>query len=199
MVCEPDWFKNMMQWFDKTHIVGVTGPTWIPSEYLKNRDIFKEGLFKKLYCWFFLNNKAGMPGMITKCGANTIGGSFPSPYTQQVQEVDFMEPSQFAVRKWVMKAVDGFDLGFKGVAEWSDVDLTYKIKKYGSVYFCPDVKVIHFPEKEKDDVYDKRLDTASRYSNYCRWADRWIKPTLKHRIYRLFLKTYFYMKGKRWI
>lgn len=196
--CDENWLKNILENFERDEwIVGVTGPTFVPPNYLKNRDIFKDGWFKKFYNRFFLENKQYFPGLITKCGANTYGANFDLTYVNYSQFVDFLEPSQFAVRKWIMEKVNGFDLKYTGVAEWCDVDLCYRIKKYGFLFFDPKIKVTHYPEK--DTIYNKRLDTASRYQNYLRFAKKWVKPGFKHYLYRLFIKSYFYAKGKKWI
>ena len=195
--CYPNWFENMMCWFDETNVVGVSGPTFVPPDNLKNRDVFKGGLFKTFYNFFFLEGRAYVPGKITSCGVNTIGGSFPGPDTSRVWFVDFLEPSAFAIRKWCIDKVGGIDTGYRGVGEWFDTDLCYRVKGFGPLIFAPDVKVIHRPSSGA--TTDKRLATRTRYENYCRWADKFLDKSFKHYLYRLFLKTYFFAKEKRWI
>jgi GT2 family glycosyltransferase len=198
IVAVPKWIENIVTIFDtRKDVVGVTGPTFVPKEYLKNRDIFKKGLVKRLYNRLFLEGKALYPGLITSCGANTYGGDFDTKYSNKSCEVDFLQPAQFAIRKWVLEKVLGFDLEFKGVAEWCDVDLCYRIKNYGKLIYHPEVKVVHYPIN--DNTTKKRLDTKSRYLNYCRFADKYIKNSFKHRLYRLFLFTYYKLKGWRLI
>ncbi len=191
IVAESKWLENIVTIFNtRKDVVGVTGPTFVPQEYLKNRDIFKKGLVKRLYNLFFLEGKELLPGLITSCGANTFGGDFATEYSSIYPcDVDFLQPAQFAIRKWVMEEVRGFDLKFTGVAEWCDVDLCYRIKNYGKLIYHPEVKVTHYPIKDKTTT--KRLDTKSRYTNYCRFADKYINNSFKHQLYRLFLKTYF--------
>lgn len=189
-----DWLKNIVTIFDtREDIVGVTGPTIVPKEYLKNRDVFRGGLIKVFYNWFFLEGKTLLPGRITSCGANTIGANYDTKYTKDPQFVDFLEPSQFAIRKYAVEAVGGFDLGYEGVGEWTDVYLSYSVKPYGKLLFHPQVRVQHCPIK--DTTTAKRLETASRYRNYCRWADKFVKKTFKHKLYRLFLRIYFWSLG----
>lgn len=188
------WLENIVYYFDAYHnVVGVTGPTYVSIEYRKNRDIFKGGLFKLFYNWFFLEGRAYYPGRITSCGVNTIGANYNTLHSLYTQEVDFLEPCQFAIRRWVVEEADGFDLSFTGVAEWCDVDLCYRIKKYGKLMYLPYLSVHHYPEI--DAVTNKRLDTVSRYQNYCRWADRYVNPSFKNKLYRLFLWSYFKLKG----
>jgi GT2 family glycosyltransferase len=137
------------------------------------------------------------PGKISSWGASTLGANYPTFQAYKPQDVDFLEPCQFAFRRALVEAVDGFDLGFEGVAEWCDVDLGYKIRwaTNKSLLYHPDIKVYHYPIKG-DMVYNKRLDTASRYSNYCRWADRWVRKSWKNNTYRLFLKFYYWLKNE---
>ena len=197
-VVNNDWLKSIVTIFDtREDIVGVTGSTYVSDEYLKNRDIFRyRNLFVRiLYDWLALDNKALYPGLISKCGASTLGANYPTTISQQWHYVDFLEPSQFAIRKWVVEKVNGFDLGFEGIGEWCDVDLCYRIKQYGKLLYHPRIKVYHYPIN--DITTNKRLETASRYRNYCRWADRYIKKTFRHRLYRLFLRIYFWWKGRK--
>lgn len=192
------WLEEMVEWLEKCRsIVGITGPTIVPPNYLKNRDILKDTLFRKFYNWFFLDGLGKFPGTISKCGVNTWGGNYFNT-KQTTQWVDFLEPSQFAVRKKDLETIGGFDLGFTGVAEWCDVDLCYRLKKFGNLMFDPKLWVFHYPVKG-DVVYNLRLETKSRYENYCRWADRYVSKSWKHWVYRAFLKVYFFMKGMRWI
>src|SRR3990167_1688579 len=199
IVAEAGWLANIVTIFDtRSDIVGVTGATPVPTEYLKNRDIFKKGgVVKWFYDRFFLEGREYLPGVITRCGANTYGANFHTPYQTEWQYVDFLEPSQFAIRKSVLELVNGFDLGFEGLGEWCDVDLCYRIKQYGALLYHPMVKVYHYPIN--DDTANKRLETASRYRNYCRWANRYIKKSFKHRLYRLFIWLYYKLKGLRLI
>ncbi len=199
VICQYGWLRNIVQWFSKNqNVMGLTGPTYVPPQYRKNRDVFRGGMFKAFYNWFFLEGKAYYPGRITSCGANTLGANYFTNISRRVQEVDFLEPPQFAMRQRVVKKVGGFDLNYGGVAEWCDVDLCYRVKQHGLLLYVPSIKVYHCPEKG-DEVYNKRLDTASRYYNYCRFSLKFLKQTFKHKLYKLFLKSYFYGKGKGWI
>lgn|SRR3990167_7569905 len=196
IITQPKWLENIITIFDtRQDVVGITGLTYVPPEYLKNRDVFKGGLFKIFYNWFFLEGKAYIPGQITSCGANTLGGDYSTPLSNQPWEVDFLQPAQFAIRKEILEKVNGFDLGFEGVGEWCDVDLCYRIKPYGKLIYHPEVKVFHYPIQ--DQTTNKRLETASRYRNYCRWSNKYIKKTFKHRLYRLFLWTYYKLKENK--
>ncbi len=191
-----DWLNTIVTIFvNRKDIVGVTGATYVPNEYLKNRDVFNPSYIGWLYDKIFLDGKKLIPGYISKCGASSHGANYSTDISKKRHYVDFLEPSQFAIRREIMEKVDGFDLGFEGVAEWCDVDLSYRIKKYGKLLYHPRILVYHYPAM--DNITNKRLETASRYRNYCRWADRYIRKTFKHRLYRLFLRIYFFLKENR--
>lgn len=195
--CVDFWFENMMRWFDETNAVGVSGPTYVPTSNLKNRDVWREGLIKDFYNRFFLEGRAYVPGQISTCGVNSIGGSFPGFYTNRFWLVDFLEPSAFGMRRWCVDKVGGIDTYYKGVGEWFETDLCYRIKAFGPLIFAPDVRVVHRPEL--DSTAAKRLDVKSRYINYCYWADKYVDMGFKHYLYRLFLKFYYLLKGGIWI
>ncbi len=198
IVVDKNWLVTIVSIFSfREDIVGVTGPTYVSSSYLKNRDVFKANFVGMIYNRLFLDSKKLIPGQISKCGASTHGANYPTTESTKHWFVDFLEPSQFAIRRNILEKVGGFDLGFEGVGEWCDVDLCYKIKQYGKLLYHPQVRVNHYPIN--DGTTNKRLETDSRYRNYCRWSDRYIKKTFRHRLYRLFLWTYFKLKGLRLI
>lgn len=199
IVCNPNWLQNIVSTFDNNKlVVGVTGPTFVPYDYRQNRDILANTWFRSLYTKLFLDGRGLLPGRISSWGASTIGGNFKTFYTNYSQCVDFLEPSQFALRRNVVEKVGGFDLNYDGIAEWCDVDLCYRIKQCGLLLFIPSVHVTHYPEKG-DEVYKKRLKTNSRYLNYCRFARKFLKPTFKNKLYKLFLKLYFFAKERGWV
>lgn len=200
IVCLKDWLKNIVDCFDyRQDVIGLTGLTIVPPENLKNRDVFRGGIFKWFYNWYFQDNKHLLPGRISRWGVNSIGGSYETDYTTYPQEVDFLEPSMFALRRWVVEGVDGFDLAYNGVGEWCDVDMFQRIKKKYPPYrllFHPSIRAYHLPEQDKA-IYTKRLKTDTRYANYCRFADRFVRPSFRNKVYRQFLRLYFWGKEHR--
>lgn len=211
----PDWLANIVTIFDtRPDVVGVTGPTFIPTARLRNRDVFLDmrwrgrgvinwnffapkNLLKFLYYKLFLGDMAMLPGRITPCGASTVGANYPTGWSEDAQEVDFLEPCQQAMRRSAIEQAGGIDASYEGVGEWFDVDLCYRLKKIGKLIYHPQVKVHHYPSC--DSTADKRKETASRYRNYCRWANKYVEKTPKHYAYRLFIKTYFLLKGNGWV
>lgn len=194
------WLESIVQEFKNPSICGVTGPTYVPFNYHNNRDILKESWFRIVYNWLFLEGKELLPGRITSCGANTYGANYYTTFSKLPQEVDFLEPCQFALRRKDIEAIGGFDLGYSGVAEWCDVDVCFAVKEAtgGKLIYTPSVKVLHLPIKDKT-IYPKRFEAKSRYDNYVRFARRWIKSSPRHYLYRLFLWTYYKLKELRWV
>ena len=137
-----------------------------------------------------------VPGKITSWGANTIGASYDTPCSREWRYVDFLEPSAFSVRRTAIKMVYGFDFAYQGVAEWCDVDLVYRMRRYGyKMIFHPQLYSEHYPVKG-DKVYNLRLKTSTRYRNYVYFANKHLKPSLKNMVYRAFLWSYFMWRGR---
>lgn len=191
---------EMSKLFEDTSIVGVTGNTQVPLFYRRNRDILDSKLSNHLYNKFFLDGQEFVPGKITSCGASTLGANYITKESLKVRDVDFLEPCMFAIRTKEALLAGGFDCCYAGVAEWCDVDLCYKIKRITGkrLVYSPQVRCMHLPIKDKA-IYAKRLDTKSRYKNYITFSKRWVKPNLKHYIYRMFLKVYYSIKGRTWV
>lgn len=202
VVCAPRWFEMLTGIFERNPtIVGVTGPTLVPQADLHSRDIFKyldtHKWLRKFYDRVFLDGKMYTPGYISRAGAASIGANFVTETAKKIHDVDFMEPSQFALRRSVMAKIGGFDLGYDGVAEWCDVDLCFRAREYGRLMYHPAVQTFHHPVR--DAVANKRLETASRYRNYLKFSKKFVQPSWRHYLYRLFLKTYFLGKQKGWL
>lgn len=190
-----DWLQNIVTIFDtRPDIVGVTGPTVVSEEHKRNRDVFRGGFIKVLYNWFFLEGKVYLPGRITSCGVNTLGANYDTKWSREPQFVDFLEPSCFAIRRWIVEREDGFDMGYGGVGEWTDVDLSFRARKYGKLLYHPQVKVQHCPIN--DIIKGKRIETKTRYANYCKFADKFGYKSFKNRLYRLFLRVYFWQLSR---
>jgi len=196
VVCSPGWLEGIKKTFQKyPNVVGVTGPTYVPDIYMGNRDIMKDKWVNKLYNWYFLNNAQGVPGLLMPWGATSLGANYPSEESRKVWKVGFLEPSNYALSRYCAKLVGGFDVGFEGVSEWHELDLFHRMKQYGGLYYHPEIKVQHCPERGS--TFNKRLNTAPRYRNFCRYAKNCLKPSFKLEMYKLFLRVYFYGKQKR--
>jgi len=193
-ILDTGWIRRVLIFFKQNPgMVGYCSRADVPIAFRDNRDIFKHRWFHGIYNWLFLDGMLKSWGYISHCGVNSIGGE---SYHYWKEGADFLEPSAFALRRSAVEKENGFDLGYKGVGEWCDVDLCYRVKKYGFLLYDSLSYVCHFPER--DGIANQRLETKTRYENYCRFADKFIEKTPRHYLYRSFLKTYFWGKQKGW-
>ena len=189
-VCDPGWLEWIIATFDKDEsIAGMSGPSFITSEFRKNRDIFRNPVIKWLYDQLFLSGRAHLPGNITESGAWTTGAankncSYEGP-------VHFLEACNMAFRREVFEEMGGFDEAYKGVGDWSEPDLAFRIRKAGyKLWFSRDARLEHRPSKSG--AFKKRLhDSRNRMANYELFASRWVKPCRQHSLYKQFLKAYY--------
>ena len=193
VVCEPQWLESIVRIFRETDVAGVSGPSYISREYRRNRDIFRFPVLKWIYDLFFLDGKQSLPGHITKAGTWTTGAcdykcSYEGP-------VDFLEACNSAYRADAFRLAGGFDEAYKGVGDWSEPDLAFRIRKNGNnLWFSRDARLEHRPSCSG--AFKKRLrDSRNRLANYELFASRWVKPHWKHDLYKWFLKTYYAIKS----
>lgn len=203
-----DWAKNIVEIFDQNPgIGGVTGPTIVPENLLRNRDIFwfynRSGIWKilaRFWNWFFLEGKMYEPGKLLKSGAWSPGSNFKSCLnTKELQDVDYLEACNISLRKDLVKKAGGFDLEYKGVAEWSELDLAIKVKNLGyRLIFSPKVKTTHYISQSG--IFSKRNFAKLRMENFFRFYFHHIfknRPNyvFKFLIYLLFLNFYWGYKA----
>ena len=91
----------------------------------------------------------------------------------------------------IFRSVGGFDESYGGVGDWSEPDLAFKIRTKGNIlWFCEDAKLEHHPSRSG--AFSKRRDQAMiRMQNYELFSKRWIKPCIKHSLYKLFMRAYY--------
>jgi GT2 family glycosyltransferase len=178
VILEKEYLMYLVDIMDNyPEIIGVSGYT--EERGLENRDSLKYTWLSKLYNYFFM------------------GGGIKKSSQRYSCEIDYLEPSNYAVRRKYVDLTGGFN-NYEGVAEWSDVDFHYTIKKFGILWNCPHLLAIHNPNQ--DATYEKRLDDIwHRYRNFKKFADKHLKNSWKLCIYKLILITYFWLKERRWI
>lgn len=95
--------------------------------------------------------------------------------------------------------VGGFDEQFKGIGDWSEPDLAFRLKEFGGeLWFSRDARLEHRPSR--GGAFKKRQgDSRRRMENYERFAKRWIEPHWKHSLYKQFLRTYYWLKEKGYV
>lgn len=193
VITTPRWFESILKSFNMGYRVGgVSGPAIITNDYRVNRDLFKYKVIKRLYDYAFLEGKARLPGHFTKSGTWTTGACDET--CNYNGKVDYLEACNMAVRRDLFKLVGGFDEEYKGVGDWSEPDLAFKLRKRKyELIFNSDAKLYHCPST--NGAYKFRLEDAkNRMNNYLLFSKRWIKPHWRHSLYKLFLRSYYAFK-----
>ena len=179
VTADKDWAKNLVSIFVKNKTVGgVSGPTIIPAELLKNRLVFwwyaKKNFWAKLWVQLVLDNQPFRVGKITRIGWWSPGSNFPSCLKLKgLVEVDYLEACNMSLRRELVAKAGGFDLGFKGTSEWCELDLALKVKKMGyRLVWSRGVKVEHFVSRSG--VFSKRRNWGERIKNYLKFRQRYL-------------------------
>ncbi len=148
VVTTPGWAEEIVSTLDENKSIGgVSGPTLVRKELIKNRDVFKlynqNGPIAKLWKNFFLEGKAHQPGLILKNGWWTPGSNFPSAKEiKGLKEVDYLEPCNMTYRRKLVKEVNGFDHDY--YKEQSETDIAFRIRNLGvKLAFNPQAVVYH--------------------------------------------------------
>lgn len=178
--------------FDNKDIAGVSGPSFISPQFKNNRDLFKFRPIKWLYDRVFLGRRAHLPGHFTKSGAWTTGAC--EEKCNYVGEVEFLEACNSAYLRSVFNKLGGFDESYKGVGDWSEPDLSFRIRRAGyKLWFSRNARLEHRPSKSG--AFKKRTaDSPNRLANYELFSSRWITPCWQHSLYKWFIKTYYDIK-----
>ena len=177
VIVDKDWAKNLVKIFEKDKkIGGVSGPTIVPEDLLKNRLVFwwygKKNLWSKLWVRLMLDNQPERVGKITRIGWWTPGSNFKSCLKLKgLQEVDYLEACNMSLRRDLVEKVGGFDLGFKGTSEWCEVDLAMRVKKLGyRLVWSRGVNVEH--HVSRSGVFKARKNWGERVKNYLRFRKK---------------------------
>ncbi|MFH1280249.1 MAG: hypothetical protein ABII08_01390, partial [Candidatus Beckwithbacteria bacterium] len=88
-------------------------------------------------------------------------------------EVDYLEACNMALRRDLVKKVGGFDKGYKGTAEWCELDLAMRVKELGyRLVWHRGVRLKH--EVSRAGVYMDRRNIPERVKNYLKFRKRWV-------------------------
>ena len=207
----PQWLQAIVDTFTfHKKVGGVTGPTIIPSKYLKNRDLFiyenkfTHGnsiwrLLGTVYYNWFMEGKPFAVGRWFGSGAFSLGSNFKKSTQEPLQEVDNLEACNFAVATRLLKKIGGFDTLYAGVGEYHEADAAYKIKNSGyKLYFNPKAVLFHKPSR--DGFFHERPNSYLRMINYVVFYMRFIKLNTFKKIlqctsYIIFLWCYYCLTG----
>lgn len=181
------WLRGILEPFKDPKTGGVSGPCIVSEKEKNNRDVFlmNKGLIGWFYKKVILEGRQNEVGKITKSGWWTPGADgsisnfqfFPQTAGSRsggtISNVDYLEACNMALRKDLIKKAGGFDLGFKGTSEWSEVDLAMRVRKLGyKLVFNPRASLYHHVSKEG--VFRARVNAKDRMENFIRYY-------LKHR------------------
>lgn len=208
VVVSKNWAKSIVEILGKhKDIAGVSGPTIVKKELLKQRDVFSFyekkgvlGLLGKFWNWFFLERGQYEVGKIFKSGAWSPGSNFPNSLKiKGLKKVDYLEACNMCLRRDLVAQVNGFDYGFSKVAEWSELDLAMRIKELGyGLVFSSKVWVNH--NISRAGVFPRRTQAKQRMENFFKFYFRHIFKLrldyiFKFLSYVLFLNTYWTYKA----
>jgi len=194
IVATKNWLKEILSCFTYgNRIGGVSGPSIIDSGYRKNRDLFRYPMLKKLYDWLFLDGLEQLPGHITSSGAWTTGACNES--CSYEGRVDFLEACNMAFKREAFEKVGGFDESYRGIGDWSEPDLAYRIRKEGSqLWFNPRAKLYHCPSRSG--AFKLRLtDSKNRFENYLKFSNRHVPYHWRNELYKIFLRCFYAVKS----
>lgn len=189
VICSPGWYEGIVKAFDNPEIAGVSGPAIITKQFRRNRDIFR---FKWIHD-LFSGELCSLPGHFSKAGTWTMGACEES--CDYEGEVEFLEACNMAYRADVFRDFRGFDTEYKGVGDWSEPDLSFRIRRAGhKLWFSRNAKLEHQPSVSG--AFKKRKsDSGNRMANYELFSKRWIEPCWQHRLYKKFMRTYYEIKS----
>ena len=87
-----------------------------------------------------------------------------------------MEACNMSFRRDILQKVGGFSSEYKGVGDWSEPDLAFKVRKLGyKLFFNPKAGLEH--NLSQEGVFTKRgQDSYQRARNFLHFYFKWIKP-----------------------
>lgn len=190
VIVSPQWLHAIVSSFASNHrIAGVSGPALITQEFRRNRDLFNIKWAKYLYDVFFCEGRQRLPGHMLRSGAWTTGASEGD--CNYEGRVDFLEACNMAFRADIFNQLGGFDTEYKGIGDWSEPDLSFRVRRAGyDLWFSRDARLEHQPSRSGA-FKKRRADAKNRMANYELFSRRWIRPCLRHTLYKLFMRTYY--------
>lgn len=214
LVVSRDWIKEIKDTFSQDEkIGGVSGPTIISQDEIANRDAlsfiekFEKGNFfwravGKFYLDFLLEGKVMDVGRILDCGTFTLGSNYPDCLRKHwLIDVDYLEACHMCFRRELVEQVGGFDYIFTGTSEWSEPDLSFRIRRLGyRLAFNPKAVTEH--KVSKQGVFKARTYAFERSVNFINFYYRNIKPDTWQKLtrfhaYLFFMDCYWFYKAIR--
>lgn len=187
VVVAPGWVQGVLEGFQQSSIVGISGPSQIPQIFRSQRDLYRYPTIRKVYDYLFVSLET-RPGHLTQAGTFV-----PDPDWSYEGPVQFLEACNMAWRTEALRSVEGFDEAYGGIGDWSEPDLALRMRRtFGerSLYFSPAVRVEHRPSQSGAYLY-RGLDARQRLANYRLFSGQWVHPHWRHWLYHRFLEAYY--------
>ena len=178
IIADGRWLSEIVRAFQTNgDIGGVTGPTLIPSDRLALRDLFMflpsgsrtsfpRAILGSVYVSFFLEGQLYAVGHFLKSGAWSPGSNFESVLKRTLPvTVDYLEACNLSVKRELLQKLGGFDPSFKSIGEFSEMDLSFRVRKLGyKLIFSPKAKVHHMVSRSG--VFTERQHASDRMTNF---------------------------------
>ncbi|MCG8431019.1 MAG: glycosyltransferase [Candidatus Omnitrophica bacterium] len=213
IVVSPRWLEEVrLSFLRDERIAGVSGPTLIPEELSGERDLAmllenQSGnpflrVARMLYLSLILENKLSQVGRILKSGAFTPGSNFRSCLSLPGEvDVDYLEACHMCFRRQAVERAGGFDDFYGIVGDWSEPDLSFKIRRSGGrLVFNP--RAVTWHRISRSGAYGARTNSFERSNNFVHFYRRWIKPDSLEKCARfganlVFINLYWFYKFLR--
>jgi GT2 family glycosyltransferase len=222
LVVSPQWLETVKNTFlSDEKIGGVSGPTLIPEEKMKNRDLalflgqFKKSpniflkLIGKLYFGVILENRVKDVGRILNSGTFTPGSNYPSCLDLPAPvEVDYLEACHMCFYRDLFQKLGGFDYSYTGTGEWNEPDFAFKVRKLGyRLIFNPKAVTWHYISQ--GGVFKARTYAYERSRNFIYFYLNNVKLNSFDKFFRFginlcfinayWLYKFFQSKNKDWL
>jgi glycosyltransferase involved in cell wall biosynthesis len=179
VITSPKWLEAILNSFNSSDkVAGVTGPTIIPEERLRNRDFvfFMSGrtlnpimsLLGKIYIAIVLEGNPYRVGHVCRSGILSPGSNFRDSLSLGTIEVDYLEACNMAYRRSILEDFGGFnDVTYS--QEFSENDLCFRFRESGyQLIFNSNAVVFHLVSSTggsaRGDAYRRSLDFIYFYS-----------------------------------
>ncbi|MFA5156178.1 MAG: glycosyltransferase family 2 protein [Candidatus Omnitrophota bacterium] len=212
LVVSPGWIEAIRETFlSDEKIGGVSGPTIIPEERMKNRDLsLFLGQFRssrniflkiagKMYLNIILENKVNEVGKILDSGTFTPGSNFPDCLKLPAPvEVDYLEACHMCFRRLLFEKINGFDYSYTGTGEWNEPDFAFKVRGLGyKLIFNPKAVTRHYISQ--GGVFKARTYAYERSRNFIYFYLKNVKVNSLNKFFRfgtnlLFINLYWLYK-----
>lgn len=168
------WIEGIYESMLDSNTLGVTGPTVVPLEFQKNRDLFRMVFSTSLFSFiqrsiyqFLCDGKMMAVGYWSSAGVFSIGSNLSNCIPPEEVQVTNLEACNFSVRLEHLKAIGGFDPSYIGIGEYHEPDACFKIQNLfpkKKMVFNPKASLNHCPSVKG--FFTDRAILAPRIHNY---------------------------------